>query len=72
MIYTARGIKSLIISLVVIALIILFLFFLFNLILFLIPLVLVLIILGYFFKVINKFKKEKPKDFVDIKYKIKR
>ncbi len=72
MIIRTRGIKSLIGSLIALALIIIFLVLVFNVLLFLIPLIIILGIIGYFLKVLKKLKKGKPKDYIDIKYKIKK
>ena len=55
----------LVITIVILALI-------FQIVLFLIPVALVLLILSYFFRMLNKVKKGKPKDYIDIEFKEKK
>jgi len=43
----------------------------FNILLFLLPLIVILIIVGYLFRMLNKLKKGKNKDFINIKYKVR-
>ncbi len=63
------GIKAWVIGLMILFFVIVVLLVILNLFLFLLPLFLVLVLLGYFFRMLNKVKKEKPKDYVDVKYK---
>ena len=72
MIIRAGGIKAWLVILSILLVIILFLIFLFNLILFLLPLIIILILVSYLFRMLNKLKKGKEKDFIDIDFKIKR
>ena len=77
-----RGLKAWIIGLVTLAIVIAILVIIFNVILFLIPLILILIVIGYFFRMLNKFNKGKEKksthskridqEYIDIKYKVKK
>ena len=67
-----RGLKVWLIILGVLAVVILFLFLLFNLLLFLLPLIILIIIVSYLFKMLNKVKKAPPKDYIDVKAKIKK
>jgi 4-amino-4-deoxy-L-arabinose transferase-like glycosyltransferase len=69
--YTATGIKAVIVGLGILALVIIVLVATFHVIIFLLPLILVLILLSYFFKMLNKIKKGKKKDYVDVKFKVK-
>ena len=72
MFIAVRGIKAWIIGLLVLAVIIFFLVLLFNLLILLLPVLIILILLSYLFRVLNKLKKEQPKSYVNIKYKIKK
>jgi len=72
MFVVARGIKAWIVGLVGLAIVILFLIGLFYLGLLLLPVFIALFVLSYFFKVLNKFKKEKPQEYIDIKYRTKK
>ena len=72
MIIKARGIKAWLIILSVLLIIILFLIFLFNLLLFLLPLILIILAVSYLFRILNKLKKEKDNDIIDIDFKIKK
>jgi len=72
MIFKARGIKAWLIILSVLLVIILFLIFLFNILLFLLPLILILLAVSYLFRILNKLKKGKNKDFIDIDFKVKK
>ena len=67
-----RGIKAWIIGLLILAGIIFILVLLFQLLIFLLPLIIIIIIVSYLFRILNKVKKEKPKDYVNIKYKVKK
>lgn len=52
--------------------IIVILFLIFNFILFVLPFILVVGLLSYLWQILNKFKKEKPKEKVlDVEYKVK-
>ena len=64
-----RGIKAWIIGLLILAGIIFILVLLFQLLIFLLPLIIIIIIVSYLFRMLNKVKKEKPKDYIDIKFK---
>ena len=77
----ARGIKAWIAILIAIIIAIVILVFIFNLIILLLPVILILLVLSYFFRILNKVKKggtkrsrksEKPKMFIDVKHKVKR
>ncbi len=70
--FTARGLKAWIIVLFILLGIIFILILLFHLLVFLLPVIIVLAIIGYFFRMLNKVKKDKKKDFVDVKFKVKR
>jgi len=60
------------IGLIGLAIVILFLVGLFYLGLLLLPVIIALAILSYLFKVLNKFKKGEPQEYVNIKYRIKK
>lgn len=72
MIFTARGIKAWIIGLVVLAVVIIVLVLLFHLLIFLLPVILIFVLLSYLFKMLNKFKKGDKKDFIDVKFKVRK
>ena len=70
--FTARGLKAWLIALVVIIVVIIVLIIIFNILILLLPIILILLVISYLFKVLNKFKKGKPKDYIDVKYKVKK
>jgi len=67
--FVLRGVKAWIIGLIVLAIIIVILFFILQLFIFLLPLIIIIAIVSYLFRMLNKVKKEQPKDYIDIKYK---
>ena len=67
-----RGIKAWIMILVFLVITITVLALIFHIILFLIPVILVLLVLSYFFRMLNKVKKDQPKDYIDIEFKEKK
>lgn len=67
----ARGIKAVIISLGTIFIIIVLLLLVFNFLVLLLPLIIVIFLMSYSFKVLNKLKKEKPEDYLDVHFKVK-
>tara|TARA_Y100000310_G_scaffold345531_1_gene466118 strand:- start:40047 stop:40265 length:219 start_codon:yes stop_codon:yes gene_type:complete len=72
MIFTLRGWKAIILILGILFLAMLFLIFLFKLLWFLLPLLIVLFLISYLFKMLNKLKKDKPTDIIDIPFRIKK
>ena len=68
----ARGIKAWIAVLIAVIIFIVVLVFIFNLIILLLPVIIILLILSYFFRILNKVKKGKPKNYIDVKYKVKK
>jgi hypothetical protein len=72
MIFRIRGIRAWIMILVFLVITIVILALIFQIVLFLIPVALVLLILSYFFRMLNKVKKGKPKDYIDIEFKEKK
>jgi hypothetical protein len=72
MIIKVRGLKVWLIVLGVLAFGIFILILLFNLLLFLLPLIALLIIVSYLFKMLNKVKKGKNKDYIDIEFREKK
>jgi len=67
--FVARGVKAWIIGLLILAGVIFVLVLLFQLLIFLLPLILIIIVVSYLFRMLNKVKKEQPKDYINIKYK---
>jgi len=67
-----KGIKAIIVLLTVILFVILILVVAFHVIIFLLPLIIIIILISYFFRMLNKIKKGKPKDYIDVKYKVKK
>jgi hypothetical protein len=72
MIFRIRGIKAWISILVFLVIAITIVALIFQIVLFLIPVAIVLLILSYFFRMLNKVKKGQPKDYIDIEFKEKR
>ena len=72
MILQIRRVKAWIMILVFLIITVAVLALAFNILLFLIPIVIVIIIASYLFRMLNKVKKEKPKDYIDIKFKEKK
>jgi hypothetical protein len=72
MIFRIRGIKAWISILVFLVIAITIVALIFQLVLFLIPVAIVLLILSYFFRMLNKVKKGQPKDYIDIEFKEKK
>lgn len=72
MVLVLRGLKAWVVTLIVIILIILFLIVVFNLFIFLLPFILILFLLGYFFRLLNKLKKNKKKNYINAKFKVKK
>jgi len=71
MIIRARGIKAWLWILGVLLLAIVVLVILFNLFVLLLPIIIIIALLSYFFRMLNKVKKEPSKDYVDVKFKIR-
>jgi hypothetical protein len=71
MIIKINGIKAWITILVFIVITIAVLALIFHIVLFLIPVIIVIFILSYLFRMLNKVKKGKPKDYIDIEFKEK-
>ncbi len=71
---TARNPFIWIVGLLILAGIILFLVFLFSTLILLIPFIFFLILGGYFFRMLNKLKKQPSPDkgYIDVSYKIKK
>ena len=69
MIFRIRGIKAWISILVFLVIAITIVALIFQLVLFLIPVAIVLLILSYFFRMLNKVKKEPSKDYIDVRFK---
>lgn len=69
--FAARGIKAGIILLFLIVFTIIILAFLFQLFLILLPLMIIFAIIGYFFRILNRMKKE-DKDYLDVTFKVKK
>ena len=72
MIYKVNGVKASLVGIIFIVVLIVILIVAFNLLIFLIPLILILLLASYFFKILNKLKKEPTKDYIDIKHKVKK
>lgn len=72
MIVQMKGIKAWITILVFLVIAIAVLALIFQLVLFLIPVIVVILIVSYLFRILNKVKKEKPKDYIDIEFKEKK
>jgi len=72
MLYTVRGLKAWIIALFAILVVAVILVLVFHLLLFLLPIAIIILVLSYLFKMLNKVKKEKPKDVINVKYKVKK
>ena len=72
MIFRIRGIKAWISILVFLVIAITIIALIFQVVLFLIPVAIVLLILSYFFRMLNKVKKGQPKDYIDIEFKEKK
>lgn len=66
------GIKIWLITLGVILLVIIFLVLVFQILFLLLPFILILILFSYFFKILNKVKKEKKEDYLEAEFKVKR
>jgi len=68
-----NGIKAWIVGLIVLVFIIAVLIVMLNIFLFLLPLIIILVIVGYLFRMLNRSKKDKPKkEYLDVKYKVKK
>lgn len=72
MILRTTGLKAWIVILITLAFLIAVLIVMFHVLLFLLPIIIILVILGYLFRMLNKVKKGEKKDYVDVKYKVKR
>lgn len=73
MLIRTLGIKAWIVVLIVLAFLIAVLIVLFHILLFLLPIIIILFILGYFFKKLNKVKKEeKDYTYINVKHKVKK
>lgn len=51
--------------------IIVILILLFQFLILILPLIAIFIVLGYLFKIFQKLRSEKPKDYVDVRFKVK-
>ena len=71
---TSRGIKILIGIFALLIIVVVVLFFIFNFILFVLPFVIIMGLAGYCLRMLNKFKKEKPKEkkVLDVEYNVKK
>jgi hypothetical protein len=67
-----NGVKAWIGILIVLAIIMAIIILLFKLVMFLLPVILIVIVVSYLFRMLNKVKKGKPKDYIDINFKIKK
>jgi len=72
MIFKAKGIKALFFIILIFIVAIAVLVFIFQLFLFLLPIILLFLVLGYLFRKLNKVKKETNKDYIDVKFKVKK
>ncbi|MDP3640187.1 MAG: hypothetical protein Q8R53_03220 [Nanoarchaeota archaeon] len=73
MIVRAEGLKAWLLVLVVSLGVLVLLIIVFQILMFLLPIILVLLLMGYLFRKMNAAKKTgKKKDFVDVKFKMKR
>ena len=74
MIFTTKGIKAWLWILGIIIVAIVALVLLFNLFLLLLPIIIIFIIVGYLYRMLNKVKKQKPKDnnTIDVDFKVKK
>ena len=73
--FAVRGIKAAILMLVALLLLIVVIALVFQLLIVLIPLILILVLLGYFFRIFRKLKKQpikkQPDKFIDVPFKVK-
>ncbi|MDP3734600.1 MAG: hypothetical protein Q8R37_05210 [Nanoarchaeota archaeon] len=67
----AHGIKGIMLALATLFVIIVILILAFQFIILILPLIVIFIILSYLFKIFNKLKTEKPKDYIDVRFKVK-
>ncbi|HLC91355.1 MAG TPA: hypothetical protein VJI15_06330 [Candidatus Nanoarchaeia archaeon] len=72
MFFATRGLKALIALLFVLVIVIVALILFFQFLIFILPLVLIVILLGYFFRMLNRFKKKPKDDVLEVKYKVKK
>ena len=72
MIIAARGVKGLLILLAGIFVAIVILLIAFNLLIFLLPLIIVLVLLSYLFRILNKVKKGKSNDYINIDFRVRK
>jgi hypothetical protein len=72
MIIKIRGIKAWITILLFVIIAVAVLALVFQILIFLIPLIIVLVILSYFFRMLNKVKKDQPKDYIEVEFKDKK
>ena len=72
MIVKINGIKAWMFALIAVAIVLGILLLIFNLILFLLPIIIILFLVSYFFRILNKLKKGKKSDHIDINFRIKK
>ena len=72
MVIQLRGIKAWLVTLVALIVITVALFLVFQILIFLLPLAILIVVVFYFFRILNKVKKDQTKEYVDIKFKIKK
>ena len=72
MIVKASGMRALLFLLVFLAIVVALGILIFRVVLFLLPLILIIIAVSYLFKILNKLKKDKKKDYVDIGFRVKK
>jgi hypothetical protein len=70
--FVIRGVKGWIVGLAVLAAVILILFLVLQLFILILPLIIIIAIVSYLFRMLNKVKKEQPKDYINVKYKVKK
>jgi hypothetical protein len=80
--FVVRGIKAWIVTLIALVIIVTAIVIVFNILLFLIPLILIIVVIGYLFRMLNKFNKGKGRkpttskridhEYIDVKYKVKK
>ncbi len=72
MMFRAWGLKAWLILLVIVAVSLAVLVFLFRIAIVILPIVLVILGVIYLWRMLTKVKKEKPKDYVDAEFKVKK
>ncbi|MBT4935497.1 hypothetical protein HOL21_03165 [Candidatus Woesearchaeota archaeon] len=72
MVLRVRSIKAMLLVAVALTILIVFFIIIFSIIWFIIPFVIILIIVSYLFRILNKLKKEKSNDILDVKYKVRK